>query len=340
MKTIEIQGSFGFDNLAVVERLEPEPGPGQVLVQVKAVSLNYRDLLTVQGFYNPRQPLPLVPLSDGVGEVVAVGEGVTRVQVGDRVAGCFAQGWVAGPPSREKLLNTTLGGPLDGMLTEQIALSQEGVVRVPKHLGDEEAATLPCAALTAWSALVRHTPSVKPGDTVLVLGTGGVSMFALQFARLLGAEVIVTSSSDEKLERAKGLGAAHGINYSVNPQWSKVVRELTGGEGVDHIIEVGGTGTLTQSMRAVKMGGRISLIGVLSGPEAPLNLTPILMQDVRLQGVIVGHRESFDEMNRAIALHRLRPVVDKVFEFEDHRQAFDYMASGKHFGKICIRVAS
>lgn len=337
MRAVVIQDAFGIDHLTLADRPEPEPGPGQVVVRVHAASLNYRDLLTVQGFYNPRQPLPLVPLSDGSGEVVGVGAGVTRVKLGDRVAGAFAQGWISGRPSRAKLMETTLGGPLDGMLREYALLSAEGVVHIPDHLSYEEAATLPCAGVTAWSALVRHG-SVKAGDTVLVLGTGGVSMFALQFARLLGATVIVTSSSNEKLERAKGLGAAHGINYRENTNWSKTVRELTGGEGVDHVIEVGGVGTLTQSMRAVRMGGTISLIGVLSGAESALNLTPLLMQDVRLQGVIVGPRESFEEMNRAVIGHDLKPVIDRAFPLEEAKAAFELMASGGHFGKICIRV--
>lgn len=338
MKVIEIRNAFGFENLVVAERPDPVPGPGQVLLKMKAASLNYRDLLTMQGLYNPRQPLPLIPLSDGVGEVVAVGDGVTRVKTGDRVAGIFAQGWLAGPPTRAKLLDTTLGGPLNGMLAEQVVLNEQGVVPVPGHLSDEEAAALPCAAVTAWSALVRHAPVVA-GDTVLVLGTGGVAIFALQFAKLLGAAVIVTSSSDEKLARATRLGASHGINYKAEPAWSKTVRDLTDGEGVHHIIEVGGVGTLAQSMRAVRMGGCISLIGVLAGVEALLNLTPVLMQDVRVQGVIVGPRETFETMNRAIRLHQLRPVVDRVFPFEDYAAAVEYMAAGKHFGKVCIRIA-
>jgi len=338
MKAVVVENAFGLDNLALVERPEPEPGPGQVVIKVKAASLNYRDLLMVQGFYNPRQPLPLVPLSDGVGEVVAIGAGVARVKTGDRVAGVFAQGWISGRPSRAKLLDTSLGGPLDGMLREYALLSAEGVVHVPEHLSDEEAATLPCAGLTAWSALVRHG-NVKPGDVVLVLGTGGVSIFALQVAKLLGAAVIVTSSNNDKLERAKALGADHGVNYRENANWSKAVRELTGGEGVDHVIEVGGVGTLTQSMRAVRMGGTISLIGVLAGAETALNLTPLLMQDIRLQGVIVGHREGFEEMNRAIAAHALRPAIDRVFPLADSKSAFELMGSGGHFGKICIRVS-
>ena len=338
MKTVVIQDSFGLENLALITRPDPTPRAGQVIVQVKAASLNYRDLLMVQGFYNPKQPLPLVPCSDGAGEVVAVGDGVREVKPGDRVAGIFAQGWLAGRPQRDRLLVTTLGGPLDGMLTERIALDASGVVPIPDHLSYEEAATLPCAALTAWSALVRHG-NVKAGDSVLVLGTGGVSIFALQFAKALGATVIVTSSSDEKLERAKALGADHGINYAAEPKWSRAVRDFTGGEGVDHVVEVGGVGTLTQSMRCTRMGGSISLIGVLAGKESLLDLTPVLMQDIRIQGVIVGHRESFLDMNRAISANQLRPVIDATFPMADARAAFEHMAHGRHFGKIVVQLA-
>jgi NADPH:quinone reductase-like Zn-dependent oxidoreductase len=337
MRVVELRDTFGYDHLKIVERAAPSPVAGEVLVRVHTTSLNFRDLLTIQGLYNPRLVLPLIPLSDGVGEVIAIGAGVERVKIGDRVAGIFAQGWICGPPTRERLQKTTLGGPLDGMLAELIVLNEQGVVHVPDHLSDEEAACLPCAGVTAWSALVRHG-NVKAGDSVLVLGTGGVSTFALQFAKALGAEVFVTSSSSEKLARAKSLGADHCVNYLDNPKWADAVRDITGGRGVDHVIEVGGVGTLTQSMRAVRMGGHISLIGVLAGVEAPLNLTPIIMQDVRLQGVIVGPRDAFEEMNRAISLHRLRPVVDNVFSFEDARAACEYMASGNHFGKVCICV--
>ncbi|GMV92850.1 MAG: NADPH:quinone oxidoreductase [Candidatus Hydrogenedentota bacterium] len=338
MKVVEIREAFGFENLAVVDRPAPTPGHGQVLLRARATSLNYRDLMTIRGAYNPRQPLPLIPLSDGVGEVEAVGEGVTRVKVGDRVAGIFAQGWLSGSPTRERLQRTTLGGPLDGMLAERVVLHEDGVVHVPEHLTDEEAACLPCAAVTAWSALVRHG-NVKAGDTVLTLGTGGVSIFALQFAKLLGAEVIVTSSSDEKLDKVKTIGADHGINYRTTPKWSETVREITNGTGVDHVIELGGVGTLEQSMRAVRMGGQISLIGVLTGIEAPLNVTPLLMQEVRLQGIMVGPRDAFESMNRAIAYHKLRPIVDRVFEMEETRAACEYMAGGNHIGKVCIRTA-
>jgi len=307
------------------------------LIRVRATSLNFRDLMTVTGVYNPKQPLPLIPLSDGVGEVVAVGDGVTRVAVGDRVAGIFAQGWTAGEPALEKVRATTLGGPLDGMLSEYRALSQEGVVKVPDYLTDEEAATLPCAALTAWSALITHG-QLKPGDTVLVQGTGGVSIFALQFAKAAGARVIITSGSDEKLERAKALGADEIINYRQAPDWDKAVREMTGGRGVDHVVEVGGAGTLAKSIRSVRFGGHISLIGVLSGRAGEIDIAPVLMQNIRVQGIIVGSREMFEAMNRALEQNQIRPVVDKIFALDETRQAFELMAQGGHFGKICIRI--
>ncbi|HLL52776.1 MAG TPA: NAD(P)-dependent alcohol dehydrogenase [Myxococcaceae bacterium] len=335
MKVIEIQGSFGLDSLKVAERPDLSPKPYHVVVQVKAVSLNFRDYLMVKGQYNPKQKLPLVPCSDGVGTVTAVGEGVTRVKVGDRVAGIFSQTWVAGEPNRAKLAST-LGGPLDGMLAEQALLHEDGVVHVPAHLSDEEAATLPCAGVTAWSALSQG--NVKAGDTLLVEGTGGVSMFALQFGKLLGARVIATSSSDAKLEKARALGASDGINYKTEPQWSKKARELTSGVGVDHVIDVGGAETLDQALRAVRMGGQISVIGQLSGNVAQVNLIPILMQNVRVQGVLVGSRETFESMNKAVSAHKLRPVLDKVFPFTEARAAFEYLASGAHFGKVGIRI--
>lgn len=335
MRVFEIHQAFGLDNLRLTERPEPTPGPGQVLLRMDAVSLNYRDLLMVRGMYNPRQPLPLIPCSDGVGTVVALGEGVCRVKEGDRVAALFAQGWTSGEPSQEKL-RTSLGGPLDGTLSELMVLDAEGVVPVPEHLTHEEAATLPCAALTAWSALVTQG-NVHAGDTVLVQGTGGVSIFALQFALQLGARTIVTSSSDQKLQRARDLGAHEVLNYRAEPEWGKKALELTAGRGVDHVVEVGGAGTLEQSLKAVRFGGALSVIGVLSGVSSPLNILPILMKNVRLQGILVGHREGFEAMNRAISVNRLRPVVDRSFPFEDAPQAFEFLASGGHFGKICLR---
>ncbi len=336
MRVFEIQGSFGLDRLTLTERPTALPARGEVLIKLRAASLNYRDLLTVRGLYNPKQTLPLIPLSDGVGEVVALGEGVTRVNVGDRVAGIFAQKWLSGEPTVAKVRQATLGGPLDGVLAEGAVLHEDGVVHLPEYLSDEEAATLPCAGLTAWHALVSG--GLRVGDTVLVQGTGGVSIFALQFARMMGARVIVTSSSDQKLARAIALGASDGINYNRTPNWDQKARELSAGSGVDHVVEVGGAGTLAKSIRAVRMGGHISLIGVLAGATGEVNVLPILMQNIRVQGIFVGHREMFETMNRAIALHRLRPVVDRVFPFEQAREAFEYMAQGTHFGKICIRM--
>ncbi len=335
MRAIEIQNQFGLDSLTLTERPDPQPQTGQVVIKLLAASLNYRDLMMVRGQYNPRQPLPLIPLSDGVGEVVAIGEGVTRVKVGDRVAGNFTQRWVSGEPTRDKL-TSSLGGPLDGMLAEFAGLREEGVVPIPSYLTDEEAAALPCAAVTAWHALIERG-GLKAGETVLVQGTGGVSIFALQFAKMAGAEVIITSSSNDKLEHARELGATYCINYNETPEWDKRVKQITGGVGVDHVIEVGGAGTIAKSLRAVRVGGHIAVIGVLSGNSLDFNLIPLLMQNLRVQGVLVGNREMFEAMLRAMDLHNLKPIIDRVFPFVEARAAFDYMASGEHFGKICIR---
>jgi NADPH:quinone reductase-like Zn-dependent oxidoreductase len=335
MRAIEIRDGFGLDHLALVERPEPRPGHGQALVRVRAASLNYRDVLMAQGRYNPKQKLPLVPCSDGAGEVVAVGEGVTRVRPGDRVCSIFAQGWLAGEPSRD-MARTILGGPLDGVLAEMALLSAEGLVKTPDHLSDVEAATLPCAAVTAWSTLVEG--GLEAGETVLLLGTGGVSVFALQLAALAGARTIITSSSDEKLERARQLGAAAGINYRQVPEWGARVKELTEGAGVDYVLEVGGAATLPQSLQAVRPGGRIYLVGVLAGNAAEVSITSIQMRRVRIEGALVGSRASFEALNRAVSLHRLRPVVDRTFPLAEARAAFEHMAAGRHFGKICIEI--
>jgi NADPH:quinone reductase-like Zn-dependent oxidoreductase len=334
MKVFEIQNGFGLDALQLAERPEPKPGPGQVLLRLRAWSLNYRDLMVVKGVYNPRLKLPLIPLSDGVGQVVEVGAGVSRVKVGDRVAGAFMPGWIDGMLTDAKG-KSALGGGVDGLLAEYAVLPADGVVPVPGHLSDEEAATLPCAAVTAWNALVS-SGGLKAGDSVLIQGTGGVSLFALQFARLSGARVIATSSSDAKLARVLEMGASDGVNYKSNPDWEKKVLELTGGVGVDHVVEVGGAGTLPRSLKAVRTGGTISLIGVLSG-AGEVNPIPILMKNVRVQGIYVGSREMFEAMNRAVALHRLKPVVDRVFPFAEAREALRYMESAAHFGKIVIR---
>ncbi len=335
MKAIELQNEWGIDSLATVDRAEPQPGHGQVVIQVKVCSLNYRDLLVVKGMYNPRLQLPFTPFSDGVGEVVAVGEGVTRVNVGERVAGIFMPKWVDGPIDEIKS-KSALGGGGPGMLAEQVVLSEEGVVRVPDHLSDEEAATLPCAAVTAWHALVV-SGDVKAGDTVLTLGTGGVSLFAVQLAKICGAKIFATSSSDKKLAKVKELGASELINYKSDPEWDKTIRNITDKVGVDHVVEVGGAGTLSKSLKAVRLGGHIALIGILSGAGAEFNPLPILMKNVRVQGIYVGSRQMFEDMNKAIATHELRPTVDKVFGFDEVKEALKYMESGSHFGKICVK---
>jgi NADPH:quinone reductase-like Zn-dependent oxidoreductase len=336
MKVWELQGGFGLDALRMTDRPEPAPGHGQVVVGVRAVSLNYRDLLMVRGQYNPRLRLPLVPCSDAAGEIVAVGPDVTGAKVGDRVAGTFFQGWIDGEPTEAKT-RAALGGGIDGVLAERILLREDGIVAVPEHLSFEEASTLPCAALTAWNALFAHEP-IRPGQTVLTQGTGGVSLFALQFAKLAGARVILTSSRDDKLERARSLGADHGINYVGEPDWEKRAVEWNGG-GIDHVIELGGAGTLPRSFRAIRMGGTISLIGVLTGNAGEVNPVPVLMKAMRMQGIFCGSRAQFEAMNRALAQHALRPVIDRVFAFDAAPKAFEAMVSGSHFGKLVIKVS-
>lgn len=334
MRAWELQGGFGFDALQRVERAEPQPAAGQVLVEMSAWSLNYRDLLIVKGLYNPKQRLPLTPLSDGAGKVLAVGAGVSRVKPGDRVAGIFMQQWIDGELDDAKA-KSSLGGAIEGVLAERVVFGEQGVVPVPAHLSDEEAATLPCAAVTAWHALVT-SGGVRAGQTVLVQGTGGVSLFALQFAVGHGARVIATSSSDEKLARVARLGADAGINYRSTPDWEKKVRELTGGVGVDHVVEVGGAGTLGKSLQAVRLGGRISLIGVLAG-FGQVDPLPILMKGICLQGIYVGSRAMFEAMNGLIAGQTLRPIVDRAYAFDDFPQALRAMETGAHFGKIVVR---
>lgn len=334
MKVYEIQDSFGLDHVVMADRPDPEPGPHEVVVDVSATSVNYRDLMTIRGHYNPRQPLPLIPFSDGVGTVSAVGDGVSRVKVGDRVCGIFNQHWLAGP-FVASLRAGTLGGPIDGMLAQRVCLSEEGVVHVPEHLTDHEAATLPCAGVTAWSALFEEG-NLQPGETVLVQGTGGVSIFALQFAKAAGARVIVTSSSDEKLERAARMGADETINYVATPEWHKEAKRLTDGRGVDHVVEVGGAGTLSRSLGAVRVGGHIAVIGVLSGTSHEVDVIPILMGRLRLHGIMVGSRATFEMMNMAITAQRLRPVIDRVFPFADAVDALRHMEGASHFGKIVV----
>ncbi|MEN9518831.1 MAG: hypothetical protein RLZZ381_1419 [Cyanobacteriota bacterium] len=335
MKVYEIDRGNGLDALSLVERQEPKPGFSQVLIKVRATSLNYRDLIVAGGNY-PGQKPSLIPMSDGAGEIVAVGEGVTRFQIGDRVAGIFFQDWLSGKISKE-IMKSDLGGGIDGMLAEYVTLNQNGVVLLPDHLSYEEGATLPCAAVTAWHALVTKG-NVRAGETVLLLGTGGVSTFALQFAKVHGARIIITSSSDEKLERAKEMGVDETINYKTTPNWEEEVYRLTDSVGVDLVVEVGGAGTLAKSIKSVRYGGKIGLIGVLSGAAGEINPQPILGKSITLQGIYVGSREMFEAMNRAIAHHQLKPTIDRIFDFTEAKEAYQYMKSGSHFGKIVIRV--
>jgi NADPH:quinone reductase-like Zn-dependent oxidoreductase len=321
--------AFGIDSLALVERDSIPLNSGQVRVRVKAISLNYRDLMMVLGKYNPRMVLPRVPCSDGAGEVIAVGEGVTEWKPGDRVAGIFMQNWIEGRPSAAKSKGA-LGGDVDGMLAAEVVLSEQGLVRIPEHLMYEEASTLPCAAVTAWNALFSVTDT-RPGDTVLIQGTGGVSIFALQFAKMAGARVLGISSSDEKLERAKSLGLDAGLNYKTDPDWEKWAYTQTGGEGVDVVVEVGGGGTLARAVRATRHGGTIAQIGVLAGANDAVDIRPVLSKQIK-----VGSRSNFVAMNKAIALAGLRPVVDRVFPFKEAPAALRHMESAGHFGKIVI----
>ena len=337
MKAYEIRETTGLDGLQLVERPTPQAGAGEVLVRLKAASLNYRDLLVIKGGYGSRQkPPPLIPLSDGAGVVEAVGAGVRAFKPGDRVIGGFFESWQAGDATAQKF-SRALGGSVDGVLAEYRVFREENLARTPDSLSDEQAAALPCAGVTAWSGVTKSY-DLRPGDTVLTQGAGGVSLFALQFAKLAGAKVIATSSSDEKIERLKALGADHTINYRSNPQWGKTVREITG-DGVDLVVEVGGVGTLNESIRSTRMGGAIALIGVLAGPpEGEVRLPMIVMQQQRIQGVTVGSSEDLKAMVKAIDYHRMQPVVDRVFPFADAKAAFEHLAAGRHFGKVAISI--
>lgn len=325
----------GIDSLALRDEPTPRPGPGEVLVRMRAASLNYRDL-GVAGGRSARGPaLPnLVPLSDGAGEVVEVGADVTRVKPGDRVAGIFMQTWIGGEIAPYHV-ESSLGGSIDGVLAEYVLFDHDGLVRVPAHLSLEEAATLPCAGVTAWNALYGGRP-LRAGESVLVLGTGGVSIFALQFAHAAGARVIATSSSDAKLAQVKALGASDGINYRDHPEWQTEVQNLTGGIGVDYVVEVGGAGTLPRSMEAVRAGGQVPLIGVLTTGE--INPTTVLRRNLTLRGIYVGSRQMFEAMNRAVELHNIHPVIDRVFGFEQAKEAYRRLQSQAHVGKVVIRI--
>jgi NADPH:quinone reductase-like Zn-dependent oxidoreductase len=333
MRQAVIEGGFGIERVIWREVQDPLPGPGQVLVRVRAASLNYRDYLVAKGAYNPKMPLPRVPLSDGAGEVVALGEGVSNWAIGDRVAGIFMQAWLDGP-YRDVYGKSALGGAIDGLLSELVVLDAHGLVAIPDHLSFEEAATLPCAAVTAWNALFE-SGNVKPGDTVLVQGSGGVSVFALQFAKAAGARVIATSSQPAKIERLKALGADWVLNYKEVPEWGKVIAKAG---GVDHVVEVGGIGSLEQSIVAVRAGGHVSVIGVLTGVTGNVNIAPILHKHLHVQGIYVGSRAMFQNLNRALSQNQLKPVVDSVYPGAEIQEALRHMEVAGHFGKIVISL--
>ena len=333
--SLRIPEGFGVNNLRFEQHEIAAPGDEEVLVQFHAASLNHRDLLIAKGQYNPRMALPRTLGSDAAGEVVAVGAGVTRFKVGDRVTSLFFQRWIDGPMPADAARHA-LGEAIDGVFCTHRIFHESGVIATPEYLSDAEAATLPCAALTAWNAL-RCNGNLQPGQTVLVLGTGGVSVFALQIAKTLGAKVIATSSSDEKLARVRALGADHEINYRTSPDWHREVLRITERCGVDHVVEVGGAGTLAQSLKSVRPGGVVHLIGVLApangtGPD----VTPILMRALRVIGVLVGNRSMFGQMNDTLTAHRVRPVIDRVFPFKEAVDAFRHLESGAHFGKIVL----
>jgi NADPH:quinone reductase-like Zn-dependent oxidoreductase len=335
MRALELSGDFGLENLKLVDAPDPTPGHGEVLVRMTAVSLNYRDLLMMSGTYSrAAAALPITPFSDGCGIVESVGTGVTRVKPGDRVSTLFFQNWASGRPTFEGL-TSALGQPIPGCGRELAVFSQHGVSKVPEFLTDHQVATLPCAALTAWRAMFEDG-DLEPGDTVVLQGTGGVSIFGLQFAKAAGYRAIITSSSDEKLSRTKAMGADLGVNYRETPAWSAPVRKATQGVGADFVMEVGGAQTLTESLKSIRLGGHIAVIGVLSGGQEPLNIGAMIGTGARLQGVSVGSREMFEAMCRAIDLHRISPVVDKVYPIEEARAAFEAMAAGSHFGKIVL----
>jgi len=332
MKAYVIADGEGLSALKLVERDMPKPGPGEVLVQLKASSINYRDFLTIsnagaRGIIEER-----IPNSDGAGVVVETGEGVTAFKGGDRVVGCFFQNWNSGPIELNTM-NSALGGPIDGVLAEYALFKEQGLLPIPDSLSFEEASTLPCAAVTAWNCLIE-TGEAKAGSTALILGTGGVSVFAQQIAAASGIRTIATSSSNEKLERIKSMGADEVINYRENPDWEKKVLELTDGKGVDVVVEVGGAGTLPKSIEAVRVGGTISLVGVLTG--GLIDPTSVMRKSIRLQGIYVGPKDMFARLLNAIEQNEIRPVIETTIPFMEALKAYELMASGSHFGKIVI----
>jgi NADPH:quinone reductase-like Zn-dependent oxidoreductase len=336
MRVVCLDQGFGLHNLRNEERAIPSYGPDQILIRVRAVSLNARDVMIAQGTYNPRQRLPLIVGSDAAGEVVACGSNVTEWAIADRVCPIFASRWQAGPLTREAQ-RSALGGPVDGTLCEYLVADASAVVRAPAHLNAVEAACLPCAGVTAYRALVELA-QIQAGQWLVCQGTGGVSLSALGIAKALGVRVIITSRSAHKLARALALGADHGIDTSQTADWGEAVRALSDGQGAHQVIEVGGAQSIVQSLRAVRLGGTLSVIGVLSGSQAAFDLRPILMQELRVQGVFVGSRATFLGFSKLVEAHTLRPEVDRVFELGEARAAFEYLASGQHFGKVVISL--
>jgi NADPH:quinone reductase-like Zn-dependent oxidoreductase len=335
MKAYEIHPGEGFAGLTIVDRAAPALGAHDVRVRVHAVSLNYRDLVGVKNA--GRLPRPIIPASDGAGEVVAIGADVRRVAVGQRVAATFFPNWIEGEPTADTFAGA-LGGDVDGMLAEEVVLPERAWVPIPSHLSYEEAATLPCAGVTAYAALFVAA-SLRPGDSVLVQGSGGVSVFSLQLARAAGARVIATSSSADKRARLDKMGAEATIDYKATPKWGDAARAATGGRGVDVVVEVGGAGTLDQSIAAVRYAGTISLLGVLAGTSGQVNTYGIFRKSIKVHGVYVGSRKTFEDLLRALTVSGIRPVIDATFPFVDARAAFEHLASGKHFGKVVVKVA-
>ncbi|MGH8021426.1 MAG: zinc-dependent alcohol dehydrogenase family protein [Opitutaceae bacterium] len=335
MKAYHLSSPTGISALTPIELAEPVPAAGQVVVRVRATSLNYRDLMVIAGDYG-RIRTPLVPLSDGAGEIVAVGDAVDRSRIGERVAGLFFQKWTHGAFPGDAFRHA-LGATLPGMLAEFVALPEAGVVGIPEQLSFEEAATLPCAALTAWNALVTRG-GIASDETVVLLGTGGVSIFSLQFAKMHGARVIITSSSDEKLQRARALGADETINYRATPDWEKAVLDLTGGKGAEHVFEVGGRDTFPKSLKAAAVNGTVYVIGGVAGFTAETPLRALITRNVTVRGIAVGSRAMHEAMNRAIARNKLQPVVDRAFPFAEAGKAYELLQAGGHFGKVVITL--
>ena len=338
MRVVCLRGGFGLEKLVLEERPDPVPGAGEVLLRMRAASLNFRDVSIARGTYDPRLALPLVLGTDGVGEVAVRGAGATRFELGERVCPLFARGWYEGPPTRATT-RSTLGGPLDGTFAELLVTSEDDLVRAPPGLTDDEAATLGCAGVTAYRTLFELA-RVEAGTRVLVIGTGGVATFALALGHAVGAELIVVSRSAEKLRHAQSLGAEHAVNATEQPDWGVAVRELAGGEGVELVVELGGAATLEQSLRAVRAGGTVALIGHTPDGSHTPSLVPVVMREIRLQGVLVGPRSSFEAFAQFLAERRVRPAIDRVFSLAEFRSAFETLARGDAFGKTCLRFAT